>query len=42
MNNAAPDGPRAGYSQLPSGKRAYKDEIPYPPATTQPKPFKVK
>jgi hypothetical protein len=38
----SPDGPRAGYTVLPSGQRAFKDEIPYPPPVAPPKPMKVR
>jgi hypothetical protein len=42
-NRASPDGPCAGFTTLPSGRRAYKDEVPWPPATPPTsKPFKVK
>ncbi len=37
---SSPDGPRAGYTVLPSGQRAYKDEIPYGPPKPQRRPWK--
>jgi hypothetical protein len=42
-NRSSPDGLRKGFTVLPSGRRAYKDEIPFPPASPPPgKPMKVK
>ena len=38
----SPDGPRAGYTVLPSGQRAFKDEIPFPPVPAVKAPYKVK
>jgi hypothetical protein len=37
---SSPDGPRAGFTLLPSGQRAYKDEIPYPPPDAPRKSWK--
>ncbi len=42
LKSSSPDGPRAGFTLMPSGKRAYKDEIPFPPPEAPRKPFKVK
>ena len=38
----SPDGPRAGFEAMPSGRRQFKDEIPYPPAERPRLPMKVK
>jgi|GEM_PF-6871111 len=37
---SSPDGPRAGFSLLPSGQRAYKEELPWSPPVAPRKPWK--
>jgi hypothetical protein len=41
LKESSPDGPRSGYSVGPSGRRQYRDEIPYPPPDAPHKPYKV-
>lgn len=42
LNTSSPDGPRDGFTVMPSGRRAYREEIPFPPPEAPRKPFKVK
>lgn len=43
IKQQSPDGPRAGFATMPSGRREFKAEIPFPPAKPiEHKPFKEK